>query len=179
MAKKGMNIRYKSRKRERNKYKPELDNNNPVKNFLMTLLSVLLFLGLFGLMILGMKKLGVFERGYTKPEKEETKISYEYIPIGTVFNRTEKEYYVIFDDYSKSYTKDAYIDTRINNSDDTVYKVDMSISENAKYKGETPNKKATKVSELSINDVTLIKIVNGKISTYLAGTKEIEDYLNK
>ena len=55
----------------------------------------------------------------------------------------------------------------------------MSIKENAKYKGETANKKATKVSELSINDITLIKISNGKITTYLVGNEEIEGYFNK
>ena len=179
MAKKGMNIRYRSRKRERNKYKPELEDNNPVKSFLLTLISVLLFLGLMALMVWGMKKLGVFERGYTKPEKEETKIGYEYIPIGTVFNRAEKDYYVIFDDYSTNYSKNIYVDALISDSSDTFYKVDMSIKENAKYKGETANKKATKVSELSINDITLIKISNGKITTYLVGNEEIEGYFNK
>ena len=178
MAKKSMNIKYK-RKRERNKYKPELDNSTSMKSFVTTLIGVAVFLGLMMLMVWGMQKLGVFERGYTKPDKGETEISYEFIPIGTVFNRTDKEYYVLFDNYETSLTQHLYINTLVSDKALTVYKVDMSKEENAKYKGEEENRKATKATELSINDVTLIKINNGKIADYLVGSEEIEGYLNK
>ena len=55
----------------------------------------------------------------------------------------------------------------------------MSLKENSKYAGEEANKKATKVSELSINDINLIKITNGRISEYYVGSEEIEGHFNK
>ena len=179
MAKKGMNIRYKARKRERNKFNPTMNTNDSVRNFGMTLLYVIIFLGLFGLMVFGMYKMGVFQRGYTAPEKEETKVDYVNIPIGTVFNRDEKEYYVLFDNYRNNVSSDAYINALLNESSIRVYKVDMNRGDNAKFKGEKANKKASKASDLSINDITLIKITNGRISSYLVGSDEIESYLGK
>lgn len=179
MAKRGMNIRYKSRKRERNKYNPTLNTNDSIKNFGITLLSVVLFLGLMALMVFGMNKMGVFQRRYTAPSKEEVKIDYVNIPIGTVFNREEKEYYVLFDNYRSNITSDTYINELLNDSNIRVYKVDMNRSDNAKFKGQKANKKANKASDLSINDITLIKITNGRISSYLVGSEEIESYLKK
>lgn len=178
MAKKGMNIRYK-RKRERNKYNPTVNANDSAKNFVTTFLSVALFLGLMGLMVYGMDKLGVFQRGYEAPEKEETKISTEFIPISTVFTRNFKEYYVLFDNYRNEVSKDAYVNELLKGSKIPVYKVDMNRKDNAKYVGEKANKNATKTSELSINDVTLVKITNGRISSYKVGSEEIESYLSK
>lgn len=179
MAKKGMNLRYKPRKRERNKYNPSINDNNPVKSFTMTLVFVLLFLGLMGLMVFGMKKMGVFDRGYTAPEKEETKFDYVNISIGTVFTRSDKAYYVLFDDYSSNTSKDVYIETLLEDVEIPVYKVDMSKEGNAKHKGSEPNKNASNANELSINDITLIRIVNGKIANYIVGDSAIEEYLSK
>ena len=70
MAKKGMNIRYKSRKRERNKY-VDTSSDTSLKSFGITIISVLLFLAVMYLLVLGMKKLNVLERGYTKGESSK------------------------------------------------------------------------------------------------------------
>ena len=135
MAKRGMNIRYKSRKRERNKYNPTMNTNESIREAGMTVLYVVLFLGLMGLAVYGMNKMGVFQRGYTAPEKEETKIDYVNIPIGTVFNRSEKEYYVLFDNYRNDVSSDSYINELLKDSKIRVYKVDMNRADNAKFKG--------------------------------------------
>ena len=58
-----------------------------------------------------MEKIGLFEAGYKKPEREETTIDYEFIDIGTVFNRDENTYYVLFDNYENSISSDSYIST--------------------------------------------------------------------
>ena len=180
MAKKGMNIKYKSRKRERNKYDPTMNTKDSAKSFVKTTIGVLVFLGLMYLMVFGLEKLGLFQIGYTAPTKEDTEISYEYIPIGTVFTRSEKTYYVLFDKYESILTEDSYVNALVDGITNTrVYKVDMSLKENAKYAGETPNKKAARASELSINDITLIKISNGRISEYYVGNEEIEGHFNK
>ena len=177
MAKKGMNIRYKKRKRERNKY-VDYSDNNPLKSSLMSALSVLLFLGVMYLLVLGMKELKVFQKGYTKGEPV-SEIDYVNIPIGTVFTREDKEYLVLFDDYSSQISSDPYINSLLNSSSLRIYKVDMSKSENAKYKGEKSNKKASKSSDLTINGITLIKISNGRLAEYFEGKESIEGYLNK
>lgn len=176
MAKKGMNIKYKTKKRERNKYDPTMTKEDTFKSGSRVLIGVIVFLGVMYLCVLGMEKLGVFQAGYTAPQKE-TKIDYEYINIGTIFNRSEGTYYVMFDDYSSSISYDMYINTLLDESEKTVYKVDMSKKENSKYASSESNKKASSVNDLRINGKTLIKVSNGKIKDYIEGSDNIEAYL--
>lgn len=172
MAKNNMKLRYKAKKRER---KVELTSENKIKSAIYTVVGVFLFFGLMYLCVLGLNKLGVFEEGYKKPDTK-TEFSYEKIMIGNVFNRSEKSYYVLFDNY-KNYMVNNYIDSLIKDSDEVVYKVDMSLSENASHISDESNKSASNSEELKINDITLIKISNGKIVKYLTGSDEIESYL--
>lgn len=171
MAKNKMQIKYKRAKRERNKNKEEVTFKDEVVSFVKTLGIVIVFVGVLYLGVLGLKGLGVFEKGYTKPTRETT-ISYEYILIGTVFNRIEKEYYVIFDDFEKDLH--ANISDIVSNKNLPVYKVDMSKNENALFKSEESNPKAKDASELKINDVTVIKFKNNKIVEYITGVENIE-----
>ena len=87
MAKKSMNMKVKSVKRERNKNKVERTSTDEVKTFIYTSVGVLAFIGVTYLGILGMEKLGVFDEGYVAPAKGETEIDHTFINIGTVFNR--------------------------------------------------------------------------------------------
>ena len=65
MAKKSMNMKVKSVKRERNKNKVvERTAKDEFKSFGLTLGSVLCFLGVCYLGVLGMQALGVFDKGY-------------------------------------------------------------------------------------------------------------------
>lgn len=175
MAKNNMGIKYKRPKRERNRVDYTIETNDGFKKFFIILASVLAFIGILYLGVLGLEKLGVFEEGYTKPNKGTTEISTEYIMIGTVFNRSEKEYLVLFDDYSKNLN--PYINTLATNNKLRVYKVDMSKPENAKYKSEEENKNPKKDSDLKINGLTLIKVSNGKVNKYITGVDSIEEYL--
>ena len=180
MAKKSMQLKYKPKKRERNKANEGITAEDNIKSICKTFIGVLVFLGLMYLMGLGFQKLGAFDIGYTAPSKEAATISYEYIPASTVFNRKDNTYYVLFDNYKNNFTNDSYINKLLEKETKTaVYKVDMSVKENQKVMGEKSNPKASKYSELSISDVTLVKIVNGRITTYLSGTEKIEEYLNK
>lgn len=177
MSKNNMGLKYKRAKRERNKNIVS-NEQNEIKRFIYTTIGVLLFVGLVYLGIIGLEKLGLFEQGYTAPTKEETTIDYEFINIGTVFNRNEKSYYVLFDNYESDYNKNVYIDKLISEQKSyKVYKVDMNKNMNAKYLSDSSNKKATSDSDLRINGLTLIKITNGKISKYLVGETEIKEYL--
>ena len=175
MAKNNMGIKYKRPKRERNKVDYTITENDGLKKFFIILASVLVFIGVLYLGVLGLEKLGVFEEGYTKPSKGATEISTEYIMIGTVFNRPEKDYIVIFDDYSKNIN--PYVNSLAENYKLRAYKVDMSKSENSKYKSDKENTNVKKDSDLKINDVTMIRITNGKVSKYIVGADKIEEYL--
>ena len=52
------------------------------------------------LLTVGAQKLGWFDEGYYKPEVPEAVISYDNINAGTIFNRKDKEYYVLIADFS-------------------------------------------------------------------------------
>jgi len=167
-----------NKKRVRNKNNKEAENKTEIKSFLIILFIVIGFILIFFLIILGLSALGVFEEGYTKPTTENSEISYDEILIGNVFNKPENSYYVLFDTFLDE-TNNVYINYLITSKeyDNKIYKVDMSNPNNKKYLSNESNKKATKVSDLKINGITLIKITNKKITQYLTGSNEIEKHL--
>ena len=178
MAKKNMQIKYKAKKRERNK-KEEVTKKDEIKSAAKTILTVLIFIGVMYLMMLGLEKLGAFQAGYNAPS-HTTELDYEYINVGTVFTRSDRTYYVLFDDYSNNISSNTYVNEVIKDKlSDPVYKVDMSKGINSKYKSDTPNENANKSSELQISDITLIRIKDGRLDMYLTGDDKIEEYLEK
>ena len=178
LAKSKMNLKYKAKKRERNK-KEERTTTDEALSILKNFVGILVFLGISYLCILGMAKLGLFEKGYTAPTVEDVTIDTDYIALGTVFNRKDKEYYVIFDDYSNTYSSDSYIESLLKDQDVKYYKVNMGTNENKKFISDKENKDAQTSSELAIKGITLIKIKNGKVEKYLSGSEQIEEYLKK
>lgn len=178
MAKNNMKLKYKTQKRQRNKASYEKNTKDEIKSFLITVVMVCGFMGAVYLGVLGMEKLGVFDAGYTPIVKDETKIDYEFISMGTVLNRPEKSYYVLFDNYKSTLTHDSYVNDLLKKQDSyRVYKVDMSKKENEKYISDKENSKAQKVSDIKINGVTLIKVSSGKIVKYVSGSENIEEFL--
>lgn len=178
MAKKSMNMKVKSVKRERNKNKVEVKDEANFKSFMYTSVGVLAFIGVTYLGILGMEKLGVFDPGYVAPTKGEVTIDKTFINIGTVFNRDAETYYVLFDNYKNNYTKDVYVNYLVDSQKDIkVYKVDMNLESNQKYLSEEVNEKVQNVNDLKINDITLMKVSKGKNVKYVIGSENIEEYL--
>ena len=160
--------------------------NNKLDGEILSFIKIALGVGVVVLIVFGatilMNKLGVFDEGYTKPERGEIIISYEDATVGTIFNRPDTEYYVIFDDFTEN--PNQYLTSilfRYSNEEETlqIYKVDMSNGFNTKYAGEQGNPSAQKVEDVKINGVTLIKIVNGKNVKYIEGTTNIENELLK
>lgn len=179
MAKNNMKLKYKTQKRERNKIK-ETTPKDEALNVLKTVVGICVFLGVSYLCVLGLEKLGLFEKGYTAPEAQEVTIDTDYISIGSVFNRKDTTYYVLFDNFSDQYKKDAYIESLVSKKEDMiVYKVDMGRNDNRKFASEEENRNAKEASELKIKGVTLIRINKGKIDRYYSGSDEIEEYLSK
>lgn len=160
--------------------------NNKLDGEILSFIKIALGVGVVVLIVFGatilMNKLGVFDEGYTKPERGEIIISYEDATVGTIFNRPDAKYYVIFDDFTEN--PNQYLTSilfRYSNEEETlpIYKVDMSNGFNTKYAGEQGNPSAQKVEDIKINGVTLIKIVNGKNVKYIEGTTNIENELLK
>ncbi len=180
MAKKSMNLKYKSPKRERKNKDEEKEKEAYIKNTIKSVCGVIIFFGCAYLIVLGMEKLGIFEACDTAPDKEYAQVSYEFISTGMVFNRPEKTYYVVFDDYTDSFVQNVYIDTLLQNPKEyRLYKVDLSKDGNGKVRSEESNPNPSDPTELKINGLTLIKITNGKVAQYLEGEEAIEGFFIK
>lgn len=178
MAKKTM-MKKQVKKRERNKVKEEYKEKDIAVSFVKNLIGVCVFVGVVYAAIIGLKYLGVFEEGYKKPEAGATTISYKDILIGTVFNRPEETYYVLFDTFGND-TNNVYIEGLTNGSlNYSLYKVDMSDKYNKKYISDTSNTNPESVQDLKINGITLMKINNGKVAKYVTGSEDIESYLKE
>lgn len=177
MAKSKMNIKYKSRKRERNK-KKEIDPKSEMKSNIITVISIGLVIAFVYVGVILLEKSGAFEAGYTKPDKV-TEISYSDILIGEVFNRNESDYLVLFDEFDSD-TYDVYVRGLAEQYESkNIYYVDMSLSPNKNYKSEEVNTNPKNVNDLKINEITLMRVLNGKVTEYITGSENIANYLKK
>lgn len=158
--------------------KKSVNEEIDIKGAVIVVLSILAVVGaLYGLTV-GAQKLGWFDEGYVKPEVKSATISYENILAGMTFNRAEDEYYVVFDDFD---------------SDDSIYLSSLGSLYNQKKEGKLPvyvvnlangmnkniiseeaNPYVQDVSELRIDDATLIKVKSGKNVKYIKGVDNIK-----
>lgn len=110
----------------------------------------------------------------------EVEIQHEEILLGSSFSIKDDQYLVVYydttDDDLSSLTS-AISTYRSSSKDVNLYTVDMGDGLNKGFVGETPNKKATKSSELSISGPTIIKFTDNKISTYIEGMDKVIEYL--
>ncbi len=158
----------------------KISTNNETESLLKTVIAVFVcFLFVYGFIML-LNRYGVFEKGYEAPNKKETEISYEYILAGTIFNRMDNEYYVVFDKFETE-KSNIYLKYIIDSSSVKIpiYKINMNIEANSQYYSDVSNPKVQKVRDLKIKDVTLIKIKNGKNVLYLDDIEEIKNELIK
>lgn len=144
---------------------------NEAKRFVIILLSIIILI----LAVYGITRLIDKNKDDESSSKEVTagEIDYDKVSVGTLFNRREKEYYVIAydgEDANAIYYS-ALINKYMKNENALkIYFCDLSNELNKKYyvgeDGES-NQSATSPSELALKDVTLIKIKGGKIVKYL------------
>ena len=158
------------------KVEEEVSEKDEIKKLIKTVIIVLISFMVCYLLFFLMGKLGMFEKGYEKPEAESNEFTYSTALIGTVFNRPESEYYVSFDEEEGN----TYFDTLLNMYKGSlhIYKVNMSLGINASHKGEIGNPNATKSSELVISGPTLVRIKNGRIVKYLEDIDKIKEELS-
>lgn len=113
-------------------------------------------------------------------------INYDKATIGTMLNRPYDEYYVII--YDSKSTEAAYYASLIYNyreNEDAlkVYFIDLNNELNKKYynvnNDNISNKDAKSINELDLGDITLIKVSNKEINTYVDDIASIEQIFSK
>ncbi len=131
------------------------------------------------LLTVGAQKLGWFDEGYYKPEVPEAVISYDNINAGTIFNRKDKEYYVLIADFSDK--ESVYVNSLgslYKEKEDSLplYFVDTGDNINSSIVG-SESKNAQDIKGLKVNGHTLIKISNGKNVKFVTGDENIKKEL--
>lgn len=147
------------------------EDTNQIKKFIFILIGVALIAVLLYFVTAKYLVKDKFQKEVEN--KVETKITYDTLSIGNVFNRPYETYYIMaFDSES---LQASYYDALINNyTKEKIYFLDLSLEVNKKYVKETSNPKASKPSELALKNPTLILIKDGKISKYFDDLASIE-----
>lgn len=127
-----------------------------------------------------LSKNGKFSDKYKPNDVPQAVLTYEDATIGTVFNRTDKEYYVIFEEFGDK--NKVYINTLLLNYSNKekkvpLYKVNMSLKTNKEFASESSNKNAKTASSLKIKAPSLLKIKNHSIIKYVEGYENIKSEL--
>lgn len=184
MAKKKINVKLNDKVKENKKGinidKYETDEAKEVKRFIIILFSIIIVV----LIVYGVTKLLSKDNESDKTDYFTSgEIDYDIVTAGTLFNRNEKEYYVIVYDgeNSQAIHYSAIVNKYMNKEESLkVYFCDLSNELNKSHyvgKDGNSNKDATKTSELAFKDLTLIKIKNGKIVKYIEGLDTIKSEL--
>lgn len=149
------------------------------------MIHFLIVLGVIIALVLGVyfiSKIFVLDKNLFEVTYQDGTVNYERAIVGTMFNRPEKEYYVmIYDEKDNHGIYYSAISTKYSQSEKAlkVYHIDLGSALNSSYyvSDENSNKNATKPSEVKLKDLTLVKIKNGKITKYLENISEIEKEL--
>ena len=139
------------------------DDTNVVKKFVFILLGVIVVSIL--LYVVTVKYLKVDDT----TESTETTITYTNVNAGNVFNRPYDNYYVFaYDtkDGNANYYGNIVSQYQNESTNKKIYTMDLDLAINKKYVSDKSNKNATKTSELSLKNPTLIEIKKGKIVNY-------------
>lgn len=111
-------------------------------------------------------------------------INYDKATIGTLLNRPYDEYYVMI--YSSNSTEASYYNSIKNNyssKDDglKIYYIDLDNELNKKYynvnNDNKSNPSAKSIDEINLGDITLIKVKNGEIVSYIEDIEQIKTEL--
>ena len=115
-----------------------------IKGLIKIILGVLIVVGGVYFLTYKMDQKGKFGVKYQVSDTPQAVFTYEDALVGTSLNRSEKEYYVIFEDFGNK--NKVYINTLVNeytskDKHKNIYKVDMNQNENKVYKSNSSNKR--------------------------------------
>lgn len=168
-----------TKKGKTNKYVSE--EETIIKNFIFIIVGIIIVsLGVYGV-TKALKKDEVIDNN--EESVQTGTIDYDVVSVGTMFNRSEDEYYVII--YDATDTQAVYYSTLINkylNNEKSlrVYFCDLGNSLNKDYyvgKDQKSNPKAKNVNELALKELTLLKFKKGKIVKYIENVDTIKKEL--
>ena len=158
----------------------QTEEQKEIIHFLIVLVVILIIV----MCVYIFSKLFVLDESLFEINYEIGAIKDERAIVGTIFNRPEDEYYVIaYDETSENAVYYSVLATKYSENEKAlkIYHVDLSNELNASYyvgSDGKSNKNATKVSEIKLKDLTLIKIKDGKIDKYLENVTDIEKELS-
>ena len=171
-------------KRNRNKpIRPQSNESAEIIRFAKVLgVVIVLILGVYFFTRVFVTK-DLFNKKNTEAETPtEVTIDYGAITLGSLFNKADKEYYVIVfansslqaPYYNSIYKKYAEKEKSL-----PIFLADLDDPFNKSfYDSKESNPKAMSASDIKVGDVTLIRVKDGKITKYLEDkdsiTKELE-----
>ena len=158
----------------REKYYTE--EQKEIMNFFKILTGLLIIIGGFYLLT----RFVLNNKPVYKRTNNEGSIQYNYIYLGSLLNLADDEYYVLAvdsDDVSNTYILSLASTYRANNKKTPLYYADLSFELNKGFKADTSSFDASSVNTLKIKGTTLIKVKNGKITSFVEKESEIETLL--
>ena len=159
---------------KREKYYTE--EQKEIMNFFKILTGLLIIIGGFYLLT----RFVFNNKPVYKRTNNEGSIQYNYIYLGSLLNLADDEYYVLAvdsEDVSNTYILSLASTYRANNKKTPLYYADLSFELNKGFKADTSSFDASSVNTLKIKGTTLIKVKNGKITSFVEKESEIETLL--
>ena len=154
------------------------DDENIIRKFIIIVVVIIILSGIVYAVTELTKKKDTNE-GITAGE-----VNYDIVTIGMLLNRPEKEYYVLIYDENN---EDAIIYSALINSYNNksehlkLYYCNLANKLNKDYynvgNDNKSNPKAATITELDLGDLTLIKVKNGKIDSYIENYDSIKNLL--
>ena len=169
-------------KKVNNKVTYRTSEQDEMIKFLIVILVVLLCVGGIYLFTRAFITKDLFkEENNTSEVVTEGTVNYDVAIMGQLLNRPYKQYYAVIYDSTGDYAADMYsLVTSYSKLKDhkQVYTIDLANELNKSYyDAENVNKKPTKVSEMKVGDITLVKVKNGKIEKYIVDYAKMQKEL--
>ena len=144
-----------------------MEEDKAVRNFIIVFVIVLI-------LVVGLYFFTTFLNKNNEPAKTEetntateTNIDQSKMIVGTILQKSEKDYYVILfkSDDDKAYEYQTMVSKYRSNKDPlVVYTVDLSEGINSKYYDKSNiNLSANNVADLRFGDITLLEVKENKI----------------
>jgi len=152
-----------------------------IKSFIIVIIVVLCCVGLIYLATRAFVTKDLFNKDKEEEVTTPVNVNYDKAIVGNMLGKPEKEYYVVVYDMTGNYMSDmSSIVSSYNGKEKHlhIYTVDLSNKLNADYYDvENENVKATSVEDFKFGDITLIKVVDGKVKTYITDLTKMKKEL--
>ena len=173
------------KKAQVNKVNYQTTEQEEIKKFLIVIVVVLLCVCAIYLLTRAFVTKDLFkkDKGEDTEEVIEGSVNYDVAIMGQILNRPYDEYYVaIYNQSEGDYISEMSSLVSSYNQKDKhlhIYTVDLSNELNKSYYDpENVNTKATKLEDIKVGDITLLKIRKGKIRSYIVDYSQMQKELD-